>query len=1140
MSTVRSLMTGSSVLLALCSAPALAAIDATPPTTTINVAGVRGGGGGYASAVTVTLTAADDAGGAGVARTDYSLDGVTWQPYSAPFVLDTDGDSYLSVRSTDLAGNVEAPAKSQLVRINKAALVGWWKLDANWNGSSIYGNNGYPMNAPTFSTDVKVGTGSGSFNGSSSYVSVIDSPSLKLTSGMTLAAWIKPSDVTQYRQIISKFSYGGYAYQIGLAPTGNIRTDISKDGTSYDRLVTTNAPITPNTWQHVAATFDNGVLKLYVNGVEVAGKTSTVPKLFLGSANLNLGRNSDCIQYFNGLIDDALVYSSALSAGDIQGLYLAAAVGLPTVSPLPSATSAATVTLSGTKPANTAVVVNGTTLVPLDAGTTWKTTYTLAQGINSVSVAALDGQNLSSAPVTQRVVLDSSAPAVTATAPAANALLQTAPGAVSFTLSDAFSSLDFAATLSGAALTNASGTKIAGTWSSSGAGSGGTVKFTPASTLPQGTYSCVINPTDSFANASSYRLAFTIDSTPPAAPVIDPVPAPTNAASKIITGTRSADSSAVTVSCAGAGIGPVSYPSATTWGVEVTGLKEGSNVITASAVDAAGNQSAPSATTVIVDRTSPTVSSTTSGGAYASSQTAALSASEPAVIYYTLDGSVPTTSDSVYVAPISITTSATLRYFARDLAGNVSDVKTDNFVIDTAAPTLALSTLSDGSYTNNDILNIAGTVTDQTVVQEFSINGNPVPLNADGSFTYALALKPGANTVTVAAIDQVGNRSGETRTVTLDQTAPALAIGSPADNSMTGSALLTVGGSVDETSRVVVRLGDNVQAAAQTGAAFSAYLSLIPGYNTIEVTATDLAGNQSTLKRTVLYDNQKPSLSINAPNQDLRINQSNLTIKGSVADSLTAVGVTIKKDSETFTPPVVNGSYEQTVSLDQEKTYDIVVTATNEVGTSTTVQRNVIYDITPPVLGIDPPVSPTSQTGLTITGIREAGTAVTVVCATATVGEIVYPTDTTWQADLSGLAEGGNLISAASTDAAGNAVTATATVVRATKPPQITLTATPSVLWPPQHKMVPVKISGGVTGSGAPVKSVSVSVSDEYGKIAYKNLKLGGTIMLESWRNANDADGRKYTITVAVTDAAGVTTTKTTTVTVPHDKGKGK
>src|SRR6185369_6022579 len=173
------------------------------------------------------------------------------------------------------------------------------------------------------------------------------------------------------------------------------------------------------------------------------------------------------------------------------------------------------------------------------------------------------------------------------------------------------------------------------------------------------------------------------------------------------------------------------------------------------------------------------------------------------------------------------------------------EIKIENYVIDTIPPVLAISTLSDGAYTSNEILNIAGTVTDNTGVKGITVNDTALQVNADGSFSYALLLRNGVNNITIAATDSAGNTTADTRTVTLDQTAPVLAVTTPADNSKTGKVLLEVSGTVDKTSTVTVKRKDIVQNALMSGEAFTTTLILEPGYNTIEITATDLAGNQS-------------------------------------------------------------------------------------------------------------------------------------------------------------------------------------------------------------------------------------------------------------------------------------------------------
>jgi hypothetical protein len=1136
MNTLRNLMAGILMLLALIAAPVsvLAAFDTTQPTTSATLTGTKGGDGWFTTSVTVTLAAADGADGSGVAKTEYSLDNVTWQIYSSPFVIDKDGDQYVYFRSTDLAGNVEAPAKSQEIKINKTGLIGWWKMEGEWKDSSVVGNDGMPNNGVSFSSNAKVGATAGSFDGANDFVEVINKDGLMLNGPFTLESWVRFNAFSSAWTPLSLIQ----AYRYGVFYNNSSKLiDIHRTGDDgvlhYNRY---NLSLNTGAWYHVVQVYDGKNLKLYINGQEKQpqgvyaqniSNTNNSPLLGNGWTKAEANR-------LNGLLDDVRIYSRAISDAEIQEHYRNYVVNAPTVNPVPSSTASPSITLSGTKQDGSAIVVNGNTLVPLDGTTNWQANYALSAGTNNLTITAVDSQNFISLPVALTVVLDATPPQVTATTPLNNAIMKTAPVSVTFTLADAISPVDYAATLKGAAVT-AAGSNVPGTWSSSGSGTSGTVTFTPSAAMTGGSYTATIKPTDTLANGSTYSLTFTVDSTPPVAPGIDAVTTPINTTSKTITGTRSSDSASIAFNCAGTTIGTVSYPTATTWSVNVSGLKEGSNAITAYAIDLAGNQSVTASATITVDTTPPAVSTTPGGGIYNSAQTVAMAANEQATIYYTLDSSIPTVSATMYSQPISIPTSATLKYFGRDLAGNNSEIKIENYVIDTTPPVLAVSTLSDGSFTNNEILNIAGTVTDNTGVKGITINDTAVQVNPDGSFSYALILKSGVNIISTAATDSVGNMAADTRKVILDQTAPVLAITSPADNSKTGKMLLEVSGTVDETSVVTVRVKDTVQNALMNSGVFTATITLEPGYNTIEITATDLAGNLSSLKRTVLYDDQKPSLAIIKPGQDIRTNQKSLTIKGTVYDALTAVGVTISKDSEVFSPPVIDGTFEQVMNFSEEKTYAIVVTATNEAGTSSDIQRNIIYDITPPSLSIDPVTSPTSQPSLSVTGAREAGTAVTVTCTTATVGGVSYPTPTTWQADITGLTEGNNVITAASADVAGNTVTKTTLVVLASRPPQITITATPDVIWPPDHKMVPVTIAGGVNANGSIIKSVSISVSDEYGKYEYKNLAFGSTVMLEAWRNGNDTDGRKYTIAVVVTDLWGGTTTKTATVTVPHD-----
>jgi hypothetical protein len=111
---------------------------------------------------------------------------------------------------------------------------------------------------------------------------------------------------------------------------------------------------------------------------------------------------------------------------------------------------------------------------------------------------------------------------------------------------------------------------------------------------------------------------------------------------------------------------------------------------------------------------------------------------------------------------------------------------------------------------------------------------------------------------------------------------------------------------------------------------------------------------------------------------------------------------------------------------------------------------------------------------------------------------------------------------------------ATAVTVRDTTPPAITsLSVSPSVLSPPNHKMVPVTNSitaNDICDPGPKSKIISVT-SNEAGAGQY-HITGNLTVDLQSDRNGG-GNGRIYTIAVQAMDASGNSTTKNVIVTVP-------
>ena len=115
-----------------------------------------------------------------------------------------------------------------------------------------------------------------------------------------------------------------------------------------------------------------------------------------------------------------------------------------------------------------------------------------------------------------------------------------------------------------------------------------------------------------------------------------------------------------------------------------TNLKEATKytlTINQGAVRTTTNKEGPTTTTTFTTITPPVVYSTPGTGSYWAPVSVVLAASEPATIYYTLDGTSPTTRSARYSAPIYLAASRTLKFLGIDRAGNPSLISTQHYSI---------------------------------------------------------------------------------------------------------------------------------------------------------------------------------------------------------------------------------------------------------------------------------------------------------------------------------------------------------------------------------------------------------------------------------------------------------------------------
>ncbi|HKN93315.1 MAG TPA: Ig-like domain-containing protein, partial [Thermoleophilaceae bacterium] len=86
-------------------------------------------------------------------------------------------------------------------------------------------------------------------------------------------------------------------------------------------------------------------------------------------------------------------------------------------------------------------------------------------------------------------------------------------------------------------------------------------------------------------------------------------------------------------------------------------------------------------------------------------------------------------------------------------------------------PALTIASPADGSTTSTPSVTVSGTASDAVQLSSLSVNGAAVPAGAAGSWSHAVGLAPGANTITALATNSDGNTSQ--RHITVNYVPPA-------------------------------------------------------------------------------------------------------------------------------------------------------------------------------------------------------------------------------------------------------------------------------------------------------------------------------------------------------------------------------
>lgn len=230
------------------------------------------------------------------------------------------------VPTADLDGAVDADAEPDAAFFTQlfVNLVGAWNFDEE-GGTTVVDiggaipNNG-TMKGAVSRTDAgrhlrglffaKVDSGYG-------HVDIPPHPeldSVMTTGALTLSAWVNLSNPSQDPWLITMDSVFGLKLN-----NGKIELFV---GPAY---AAATDPLAANTWYHVAATFDHGVVKFYLDGFPL-GMTAPfdagvrIPDANAGTGTIHIGVDNGGFNPANGTIDSVFYWTRALTQDEITFL----------------------------------------------------------------------------------------------------------------------------------------------------------------------------------------------------------------------------------------------------------------------------------------------------------------------------------------------------------------------------------------------------------------------------------------------------------------------------------------------------------------------------------------------------------------------------------------------------------------------------------------------------------------------------------------------------------------------------------------------------------------------------------------------------------------------------------------------------
>jgi hypothetical protein len=322
-------------------------------------------------------------------------------------------------------------------------------------------------------------------------------------------------------------------------------------------------------------------------------------------------------------------------------------------------------------------------------------------------------------------------------------------------------------------------------------------------------------------------------------------------------------------------------------------------------------------------------------GTYTSTQTVAISDTTPsATIYYTTNGTAPTTSSTKYTSPVSVSATETLQAIAAASGYTQSAVSSAAYIINLAAAAAPTFSPIAGTYSSTQAVTISDTTPNATI---YYTTNNSAPTTSSAVYSGPIAVSSSETIQAIAAASGYAQSAVSSAAYTINLVAAAAPTFSPSAGTYTSAQTVTIS---DSTPSAVIYYTTNGTTPTTSSAIYSGPIN-VGASETLKAIATASGYTQSAVSSATYSINLAAAAAPTfSPAGGTYTSAQTVTITDTTPNAV------IYYTTNSTTPTTSSTRYAGSITVSASETLEAIATASSFSQSATAI---AVYTITAPV-----------------------------------------------------------------------------------------------------------------------------------------------------------------------------------------------